>query len=244
MYPDTGGGQGNGQAGIEAGEVMKMSDDIQASLYVDGQLSQDEVQETVQAMYQSPELRREVDEIQDLKALMKQAFPVAHERADEKVSETPTHYRWIASAAAVVLAFVLGLLFPGMGEEQGDAPRVAVDQGQKTPVILHVPDRDPNNWANALDIAEAFGNRHVRVEILANSYGLDLLSAKRSPYAKRVKALAAKYPELAFVACASGLAKLRKSGIDTGLLEGVSTAPSAVEHVAEKVSEGWRYIKL
>ena len=56
--------------------------------------------------------------------------------------------------------------------------------------------------------------------------------------------LAAKYPELAFIACASGLEKLRKQGLDTHLLQGVSTAPSAVEHVAEKVSQGWRYIKL
>lgn len=222
---------------------MTISDDLQASLYVDGQLSHDEVQETVQAMHRDPGIRREVDEIQDLKALMKQAYPVSGQRSANIESDAGRPLRWIASAAAVVLAFVLGLFFPGTGSEQGNAPVVASSNGQ-VPVILHVPDKSPQNWANALDIAEAFGKRHVKVEILANSSGIDLLSAARSPYAMRVKALAAKYPELAFVACASGLEKLRKQGIDTGLLQGVSTAPSAVEHVAEKVSQGWRYIKL
>lgn len=222
---------------------MKMSEEIQASLYVDGQLSHDEVQETMQAMYRDPGLRREVDEIQDLKFLMKQAYPVAdkHTKRTEEAQEYPR--RWIATAAAVVLAFVLGLLFPGLGGQKDTTPMVAATD-TKTPVILHVPDKNPENWANALDIAEAFGNRHVKVEILANSSGIDLLSASRSPYAQRVRMLAAKYPELAFVACASGLEKLRKQGLDTHLLQGVSTAPSAVEHVAEKVSQGWRYIKL
>lgn len=222
---------------------MKMSDDIQASLYADGQLSQEEVQETVQSMYRDPGLRREVDEIQDLKALMKQAYPVPGRPARDAGSEERSALPWVASAAAVVLAFVLGLLFPGTEEGQGSAPAVAATNAD-TPVILHVPDKNPDNWANALDIAEEFGSRHVKVEILANSYGIDLVSASRSPYAKRVRMMAKRYPELTFVACASALKKLHDNGIETQLLQGVSTAPSAVEHVAEKVSEGWRYIKL
>lgn len=223
---------------------MRISEQIQAGMYADGQLNGDEVQETVQAMHEDPALRREVDEIQDLKALMKQAFPLTDGRAARMRGQRRRSLRWTAAAAAVLAAFILGLLFPGKGVLHGEGgPTVAV-AGAATPVILHVPDRDPGAWADALDIAEAFGNRHVKVEVLANSAGLDLLSVQRSPYANRIRALVKKYPELAFIACGTGLRKLRNKGVNIQLLEGVATAPSAVEHVAEQVSKGWRYIKL
>jgi intracellular sulfur oxidation DsrE/DsrF family protein len=223
---------------------MKISEQIQAGMYADGQLSRDEVQETVQAMHEDPALRREVDEIQDLKALMKQAFPITDGRASRMRAQRRRSLRWTASAAALLAAFMLGLLFPDKGVlDDGRAPAVAAT-GAGTPVILHVPDRDKDVWAEALGIAEAFGNRHVKVEILANSSGLELLSAQRSPYANRIRALSKRYPELAFIACNAGLEKLRKQGVNIRLLEGVATAPSAVEHVAEQVSKGWRYIKL
>lgn len=222
---------------------MRISDHIQAGLFADGQLSREEVEDTFCALREDPGFRREVDEIQDLKALMKQAYPLSDgtsARAGERKAHAARRLVW---PAAVMLAFVLGLMFPV--KETGNGRMAVVAAGNtQSPVILHVPDGDKANWADALDIAEAFGNRHVKVEVLANSSGLDLLSASRSPYAKRIRALVDKYPGLAFIACGVGLEKLRKQGVDTKLLEGVATAPSAVEHVAEKVSEGWHYIKL
>lgn len=223
---------------------MKVSDQIQAGLFVDGQLNRDEIPKTVQAMHEDPELQREVDEIQELKTLMKQAYPLEDERGKNVSGQDRRTLRWVASAAAIVLAFVLGLMFPTKDMPGKHKPISVVANDAAAPVILHIPDRNPDNWSEALDIAEAFANRHVKVELLANSTGLDLLSATRSPYAARIQALAKKYPELAFIACSSGLQKLREQGIDARLLDGVSTAPSAVEHVAEKVSQGWQYIKL
>jgi uncharacterized protein len=222
---------------------MKISDHIQADLFADGQLSRDEVEDAVCALREDPGFRREVDEIQDLKALMKQAYPLTDGGTAMDEDQDPHRVRRVIWPAAVMLAFVLGLLFPG--KEVGNRPAAVVAANNThTPVILHVPDGDKGNWAEALDIAEAFGNRHVKVEILANSSGLDLLSASRSPYGKRIRALAKKYPELAFIACGAGLEKLRNQGVDIRLLQGVATAPSAVEHVAEQVSKGWHYIKL
>jgi intracellular sulfur oxidation DsrE/DsrF family protein len=222
---------------------MKISDHIQAGLFADGQLSRDEVEDAVCSLREDPGFRREVDEIQDLKALMKQAFPLDGGVPAQAEARSRPMLRRAVWPAAVMLAFVLGLLFPGWDAGTAGMPVVAAGDAQ-APVILHVPDGDRANWADALDIAEAFGNRHVKVEVLANSSGLDLLSASRSPYAKRIRALVEKYPGLAFVACGVGLEKLRKQGLDTKLVEGVATAPSAVEHVAEQVSKGWHYIKL
>lgn len=223
---------------------MKTSDQIQAGMYVDGQLGQRDERKAVEAMCEDPLLQREIDEIQDLKTLMRNAYPLPEQQSPVVTTRSRRWLGWVASAAAIVLAFVLGVLLPGkyLPGEVG-AHAIAVGDGS-SPVILHVPENSPAKWSEALDVAQALEARQVKVEVLANSYGVNLLTAAHSPYAQRIRALLKEYPELAFVACATSLKKLRDEGINARLIDGVGTTPSAVEHVADKVAKGWHYIKI
>jgi len=183
----------------------------------------------------------------ELRSLLRQAYPI--EQAGASATRGLARFRssqWLMVASAASLAFLLGVLTPWQPGEQRvhGGPGLASEVQQAQAVLLHVAGRDPVEWRAALDQAEQLSRRNVRVQLLANSDGLDLLRASSSPYAGRVSELARRYPNLAIVACAAGLGKLQEQGLDTRLLDGVNTANSAIEEVAEKVGKGWQYRKI
>ena len=76
---------------------------------------------------------------------------------------------------------------------------------------------------------------------------LRMLRAGYSPYSDRVRQLQERYFNLTFLACKDAIDHIRElegADSDVSLLPDVETTPSALEHILERLSEGWVYINV
>jgi hypothetical protein len=81
-----------------------------------------------------------------------------------------------------------------------------------------------------------------RVEIVANSFGLNLLRADVTLLAGR-EAMARQHANLSFVACGQTVARLKQEGVKVDLLPVVHTATSAINEITTRMGQGWVYVK-
>jgi uncharacterized protein len=120
-------------------------------------------------------------------------------------------------------------------------------------VILHLNTSSPERFEKALTTAEQLLNEYAgdshgaEIEVVANASAIKLLRSGYSPFAKRVRALQEKYFGLTFLACKDAMDHIRELEdlkSDVRLLPGVEVTPSALEHILERMNEGWVYLNV
>jgi len=120
-------------------------------------------------------------------------------------------------------------------------------------VILHLNTSSPAKFEKALTTAEqllkryANDNHGAEIEVVANASAIKLLRSGYSPFAARVRALQEKYFNLTFLACKDAMDHVREIEdlkTDVRLLPGVEVTPSALEHILERMNEGWVYLNV
>jgi intracellular sulfur oxidation DsrE/DsrF family protein len=113
-------------------------------------------------------------------------------------------------------------------------------------ILIHLDSSRAEQMEATLDLAEAYlaktGN--ARIEIIANNTGLDLLRARTTPYAARIAELKAQHRRVGFIACGQTIARLQRIGQDVALVPEAAVTRTAIEHVAERVQQGWTYLKI
>lgn len=119
----------------------------------------------------------------------------------------------------------------------------AIDQNK---VILHLDSGDSGRLGKLLDLADTLLARQpaARIEIVVNSYGLDLLRADVTPLASRVESMARRHANLSFVACGQTVARLKRDGVRVELLPVALTASSAINEIMTRMGQGWVYVKV
>lgn len=234
---------------------------------LDGELDPDDAERVFRDIERDPDLRAELAELQRLKYLVRSAY------ADIGVESAPTpraegRGRYGAMAVAVVLCLTVGWLArdlmvdrsgqrlvaavppvePAVARVAGGAGDRAASAATDDRVLIHLDKPDPSSWQAALDSVERILSedtaRASKVELLVNSGGINLLQAGSAPYTERVRELARRYPNLTLFACARGMARLREKGVEVHLIDQAHTAPSALEHVVERLNQGWRYVGI
>jgi intracellular sulfur oxidation DsrE/DsrF family protein len=164
-------------------------------------------------------------------------------------------WRGIAAAALLLPA---GILAGWLGHSILGAPELhdplaggvnLPDQGrQHLNTVLHLDVDEQSVMAGVLDRAEAiltaYAGQGFQVEVVANAAGLNLLRADKSAYAERVRAMMDKYPNLTFVACANSIRRLREQGIQVLLIDRTHARETAIDHIVDRLREGWTYIKI
>ena len=117
-------------------------------------------------------------------------------------------------------------------------------------IILHLDSAEPHKLKTLLDDVDYLvqkrraSNQPIRVEVIANSYGLDLLRKDMTPYAARIDALARQHTNVSFVACGQTIRRLGKEGVKVELLPEAKVAQTAVGHIVDRLQHGWTYIKV
>lgn len=120
-------------------------------------------------------------------------------------------------------------------------------------VILHLNTSSPAKFEKALTTAEGLLQKYAgadhgsQIEVVANASAIKLLRSGYSPYAMRVRALQEKYFNLTFLACKDAMDHIRElegTKKDVTLLPGVEVTPSALEHILERMNEGWVYLNV
>ncbi|HFD87762.1 MAG TPA: hypothetical protein ENJ35_08830 [Gammaproteobacteria bacterium] len=228
--------------------------------YVDGELDHAESDSLLEAMMQHPELKTRVCQLQHLKGLVNNAFPLESGIDDDAFEVAPKRRSsWFAGVAGAFLGAIAAIAASyqlsdnTMGNQiataippatGGQNNLVAVPQK----VLLHLDSSDEEVFDETLDYAEQllreYGSRGIRVEVMANAGGVDLFREETSPYKKRLKALAKHYENLQFIACANAIANIRKRGEAVHLFPSVHDNVTALDHVVKRLREGWRYVKI
>jgi len=212
--------------------------------FVDGQLDAADWTALVERMGRDEALRREVCELRTLKDMTRSAYA---EVRSGRVAPAPQRARW-ARVAVVALAFAAtgwlahDALAPGrvLTELRG----VAADR-----ILVHIASSRGEVVEPALQEVEDYlrdaraAGRRVKVEIVANNTGMDILRANTSAYAATLERLRAAYPNLSYIACNQTADRLREKGAQVKLLPGVQVAPTALDEIVKRMQEGWVYIR-
>ncbi len=230
----------------------KVRDEAVIHAFLDGQLSHREREAFLREMEQDPQLQAEFNELRRIKDLVRHAYDGVEAPKREMIDPSTTPRRRLAAfgmaaTLLVSLGFAGGWLSNQQPTTSGTEMQLA-GMEQLPRVILHIASADLSKMEETLNSAEevlkTYRDRGVQVEVVANSEGLNLLRAGVSPYAERVVTMMAEYEGLQFVACNTAIARLQRNGTRVVLLPQTHTAPSAVEHIVQRIREGWTYIKV
>ncbi len=234
-------------------EQRRISEEMQ-NAFVDGELDAAEWARVAEAMGRDETLRRTLCELRMTKELVQGAYASLPSAPRRAVRRARNNARW---AIAASMLFALGGWFshawwtkapeldPASAYTLG---RFAATMDQNL-VLVHVSNGERESLGRALDEVEDLlraareSGRSIRIEIVANRHGIDLLRAGVSPHEARVTALRARYANLELVACGQTMQRLGERGERINLLPGIEVAPSALDEVVRRLQEGWVYVR-
>lgn len=221
--------------------------DERLNAFVDGELDAQERDELLAAATADAALGHRLCELRATKDLIRHAYnpaPGSVRRGRRGIGG------W-GSALAATLALVVGIVAGWQGHRAtgASAPQLAAGPAATHParILIHLDSAAEDRMEETLDIAETYLAKvgsHAKVEIVVNNSGLNLLREETTPYAERIAALSARHDLLSFVACGYAISRYRNSGRTVTLVPGVQVAKTAVEHIVDRVQEGWTYVKI
>jgi intracellular sulfur oxidation DsrE/DsrF family protein len=114
--------------------------------------------------------------------------------------------------------------------------------------VLHI-DIDKQAAVEALldrveTILTTYTDQEIQVEVVANAAGLNLLRSDKSAVAQRVSQMMDKYDNLMFLACANTIKHLREKGERVKLVGRTHASETAIEHIVNRLRDGWTYVKI
>lgn len=230
--------------------------------FLDGQLDADERSRLLDHVRRDPALSGRVCELQKVREMVQLAYhDTAMPQRNKKTARVFQSQYVKALAASLLLA--AGILVGWYSNAAFDKPPTLLNLAQavRIPtatakkhewrVMLHVSTANPARLNAVLDETASLlrysrhSARKVRVEILTNGNGLQLLNADDSSYAKRISHLKREYGNLTLLACGEALHRLEKEkGINLKLVKGTRIVPSALGEIVKRQHEGWTYIHI
>ena len=241
--------------------------------FIDGELDTAEKDEIFEALGEDSALSQQVCELRQLSELVRHAYEKPPESEKYDKPEPLRMSRWGRAASATLLVGLGAMLGwaghqpasqqadPGMQAvywdkdhafQNADLDKITDQQGLKR-VIVHLNTSSIARFEQALDTAEqlletyADSESGAEVEVVTNASAIKMLRTDYSPYADRVRALQDRYLNLTFLACKDALDHVRElEELDTEvtLLPDVDVTPSALEHILNRLSDGWVYINV
>jgi intracellular sulfur oxidation DsrE/DsrF family protein len=228
-----------------------ISDEI-LNAYLDNELAPAERNALIERIAGDDELRGRACELWQLQQMLRGAYPVPPKKS-ALAARQKTGPGW-AHALAASLLLVLGGFSGWFMHDRTDTAGVPARQMEAIRadggrVVLHLFSDEPARMEVALRMAEQLAATHdregrpLRVEFIANGPGLHLLRTGGSPHAARITALRQAHPNLRLLACHEAMERMHERGLDVVLLPEVEIAPSAEGRLAERLTQGWRYVQ-
>lgn len=228
----------------------------QINAFIDDELDAEE-----RAMvFRNAEVSSEVDiqlcEYRKLKDLVRHAYssvpvsegmPAASHPA-RKYSKQTLFAATVLVIVSTLLGAVLGQTYlqrspSGASDSQLSAGRPAATASQGR-YIVHLTDNNADTMQAALVrvetlVKDASVQNPVRVELVTNDRGIDLLRSDHTPYAARIAELAGQH--VVFIACARRIERLREAGEVVLLVPEAEDRYTAMERVVDRLQDGWSY---
>lgn len=231
------------------------TDDISDELlnaFADNELDAAERSALLERIAADTRLRAKVCELWHLKELVRSAHPLpAGASVTQPRRSRPGHgSRW-ALAATLVLAVGIGsgwLAHDEYDKSWIPGPQLEAIRSQDHRVMLHLVSDDPERLEAALRKAEQLASardrqgRPLEVEMIANGTGIQLMQAS-AMQAGRVSAIHQAHANLRLIACQQAIERAQERGLPVALLPEVDVVPNAVDRIAVRLNQGWRYIQ-
>jgi intracellular sulfur oxidation DsrE/DsrF family protein len=242
--------------------------------FIDGELDATEKSEVFEALGKDTTLSQQVCELRQLSELVRHAYDKPPESAKYCKPEPRRMSMWGRAASATLLVGLGAMLGWGGSHQPSDQQaepgghavywdkdhalqntelsKITDQQGTKR-VIVHLNTSSIAKFERALDTAEklletyADSELGAEVEVVTNASAVKMLRTGYSPYAERVRALQERYLNLTFLACKDAIDHVRElENLEAGvtLLPDVDVTQSALEHILNRLSEGWVYINV
>lgn len=232
------------------------------NLFIDKQLDTDEMNEIHQALLDDKTLRERVCQLKAVRELVGYAYseapPSRYEQAKQMTS-TSIYTKAIAASVTLIVGVLLGWgtyqyspnsinAVSAENTFQYVANHVTVDHTQRK-IVLHIDSGDlqvVNAALNEVDyLLSTYRNAKtsLKLDVVANKAGINILRPDMSPYINRIQKMA-NNDNVSFFACKRSIDKARlKEGIDIVLMPGVITDKSAKDIIPNRLQDGWVYIK-
>jgi len=193
--------------------------------YVDGELNAPEKSRLLVKMENDNAIRERVCDLRRTKEWL--MFSFEHETAPTRsLPSIRKHHFWQTPGFHVAASVLVAILTFGAGwvghSLQDRAPQnLALENvsGESQHVILHIGESDEARFISVLAKAEQILNEYqesgVQVEVIANGD-----------------------------ACSKGLQRLRASGLDPIVISGVDAHEPAADHLIQRLTDGWTYIRI
>jgi intracellular sulfur oxidation DsrE/DsrF family protein len=235
-------------------------DELMLAAFVDGQLDTEHSQAIIEAMDNDLDIRDRVYNIRKAKDLIKLGFEDTNLADSGPLTVvTPPFWRQYcstiaASITALAISFGAGIgvyHFNQLSDQLSSQNVASAGQyqfGQELPdhIILHISESDPRLFESSLNFTESFLKKYQKtggkIEVVANAGGIDLMRADY-PLGDKVMEMMAKYDNVTFVACTNAIKRLRQQGIQPMIIKDVETDSAAMDHILDRVREGWTYMK-
>lgn len=233
------------------------------NLFIDGQLDLDEMDEIRKTLLDDKDLRERVCQLKAVRELVGYAYsdvPLSPHAVAEKQRKSSFIGRAVAAMVTLVVGVIVGWstyeyspnatqAISAQNTFQYVANHVKVEHGERK-IILHIDSSDLQVVNAALNEADQLlasyhrANTPMKLDIVTNKAGINILRPGISPYIKRIKELIDNNDEVAVYACNRSIAKaLKKEGTEIVLMPEVTTDKSARDLIPERLKEGWVYIK-
>lgn len=238
-----------------------ISDEI-LHAFVDGELDVDDSEKLVARMREDAELKHRVCALRSLQNMVRLAYAEPPVSAGEK-SLAPR--RQLMQRCALGCLILVAGLSGGWALRGVESPAVA---GVSAPVVggyqavslareadpdrvmLHLDSASPERMEAALDRAEQLldeaeeQGRRMQLEIVANSYGINLMRAGVSPHEARIVRMTKRHANLQWVACNQTIARYTREGQIVELLPVARAAPTAIGEIVTRLQQGWTYVRV
>lgn len=245
--------------------------DDRLNMFVDNQLDETELNQIHEDALDDPELRERICKIKAVRELVGYAYESVPRSNYDRRNDIGIKlgYRAIAASMLVVLGLTAGWLVRGINAEEVSAlPSIAAGPGNASEVfrffselaavdhkerkiILHISTGDLRTVKSALDEAEVLlasykqAGTPLKMDIIANKEGINLLRADVTPYADRIEGIIADNNNVAFIACERTIAKVNKrEGNQIKLIPNTIINKAARDLIPQRLKEGWVYIKV
>ncbi len=251
----------------ESGDDKASLAQLYLDALVDGELAADERAHALARLESDVVFKTDACDLRLLKERVKSAYaepPVAPIKAGRtpRVQAAASRRTWHGGQAlAAVLLLGVGLTAGWLmrdfaaaapvadriaGWPEGYQPIALTQTIDQNKIILHLDSGDTGRLGKVLDLAEQVLARQsaARIEIIVNSYGLDLLRADVTPLTNRIETMARRHANLSFVACGQTVARLKREGVNVALVPVAQTASSAINQITTRMGQGWVYVKV
>lgn len=246
-------------------ENRKEGDEQTLNALVDGELETEPRRRILVRIREDAALRENACRLRHIKTLVHHAYAGARPPV-RAMPSPPRRFRpHMAAAAALLLGigFAAGLLMPDGQErsrpaavvasvEPGAAPgeegvRIAPTETRHNKFVLHISQGGPERFSAVMDRAEkllsSYPGPGLEIEVIANSEGLGLFREEISTQVERIRHLTDQYDNIHFIACQNTMEVLQRQGVRTRLVSGTRTTQSAVDHIIDRLQDGWVYVR-